>query len=217
MEGHKLSILVAREAPIALVLRRGPTKWYHLMKWDLTNDSIEHGAWLKARIYEDSCDISFDGKYFLYKVFKHPHMDKSYKDSFTAISTIPWVKAHWLLPIGDTHIGGGFFSDNKTVGIYHLPFCKLKPHPNHTDNLGLKIHHSTTLLGGSNNCAVMTRPHKNENLIDDADWSRKLTDGSIIWHKHYHLYRRYFDKSDFEDKLIADLVNLKPERVKAPY
>lgn len=218
MQGDKLSVLVAKEAPVALILRRGPTKWYHLMKWNLINDDIEHGAWIKARIYEDACDISFDGQYFLYKVFKSPNDDYTYKDSFTAISTVPWVKAHWLLPIGNTYVGGGFFADKKTIGIYQLPFCELNPHPNHTNDLGFNIYHSTDLFGGKPNCVAMTKPHDNENLIDDIDWSKKLADGSIIWHKHYHLYRRYFNSAEsFEDKLIADLENLKPERVKAPY
>jgi hypothetical protein len=34
--GCRLYVLPAARAPIALVLRRGPTQWWHLLQWDLS-------------------------------------------------------------------------------------------------------------------------------------------------------------------------------------
>lgn len=222
MEGHTLSVLIAKKAAIALVLRRGPTKWYHLIKLSIENNSLEHGAWFKGRLYENSCDISSDGRYFLYKAFKGNNRDASYKDSFTGLSEVPWLKAHWLLPIGTTYVGGGFFAESgllskKTIFIYQLAFCELTPHKNHTDSKGFKVKHASDYNAAGHACIMKEPRHQDEDLIENADWSKRLDDGSIIWHKHYELYRRYFDGKQYEDSLIADLSDLKPNPQPAPY
>ena len=62
----RLFVIHAREQPVALILRRGPARWYHLISWRTDTDTFEHGAWFRGRIYEDRCDLSPDGELFLY-------------------------------------------------------------------------------------------------------------------------------------------------------
>jgi hypothetical protein len=54
----KLYVILARNAPCAVVFRRGSSKQVRLIKWNLCNDTFESGQWLKGRIYERRCDLS---------------------------------------------------------------------------------------------------------------------------------------------------------------
>lgn len=58
---------VAAEADVAVLLRRGPSKWVLMIRWDLVTDDFEAGQWLKARVYEAQCDLSPDGRLFAYR------------------------------------------------------------------------------------------------------------------------------------------------------
>jgi hypothetical protein len=62
----RLFVVLAREAPIGVILRRGPAAWYHVILWHTDTDHFERGAWFKGRIYEERCDLSPDGQLFLY-------------------------------------------------------------------------------------------------------------------------------------------------------
>ena len=60
----RLFVYLARTAPVAAVLRRGPTDWARLSLWRTDTDTFEHGQWIKGRIYERRSDISSDGSLF---------------------------------------------------------------------------------------------------------------------------------------------------------
>ena len=64
----KLHVITARDEPIAVILRRGPSAWYHLILWQTRRDTFSNGAWFKGHIYEDKCDLSPDGSLFVYFV-----------------------------------------------------------------------------------------------------------------------------------------------------
>ena len=57
----RLFVYLAREAPMAVVLRRGPTDWARLSLWHTDSDRVEHGQCLKGRVYERRSDLSADG------------------------------------------------------------------------------------------------------------------------------------------------------------
>jgi hypothetical protein len=44
----RLFVFHAREKPVALILRRGPARWYHLIAWRTDTDTFEHGAWFRG-------------------------------------------------------------------------------------------------------------------------------------------------------------------------
>jgi len=41
-------VLLARKAPMGLVIRRGPSKWWHLTLWDTRQDRFTSGQWLSS-------------------------------------------------------------------------------------------------------------------------------------------------------------------------
>ena len=41
----KLAVFVARQAPVGLILRRGPTRWFQLILWDTKKDRFQRGQW----------------------------------------------------------------------------------------------------------------------------------------------------------------------------
>src|SRR5919198_5909820 len=62
----RLFVYLAREAPVGVVLRRGPSAWVRLSVWHTDTDAFEHGQWFKGRVYERRCDVSADGSLFVY-------------------------------------------------------------------------------------------------------------------------------------------------------
>lgn len=87
----RLYAIVAREAPVAVVFRRGPSKWWHIMKWDLARPAIEHGAWFKGKLYPRRCAISPDGKLLCYFALRtNPVTNWS---TYFAVSKLPWLRA----------------------------------------------------------------------------------------------------------------------------
>ncbi len=53
-----LYAILARDARTGVVFRRGPSRQVQLIRWDLRDDTFEHGQWFKGRIYERRCDLS---------------------------------------------------------------------------------------------------------------------------------------------------------------
>jgi hypothetical protein len=143
----RLSLVFASEAPVAVVLRRGPTEWVELIRWDTSTDLFEHGQWLHGRIYAERCGLSPNGRLFVYFAAKWGRVrkDEGYKYTFTAVSKPPYFTALAMWPQGCTWGGGGRFIDDRTLrlaygargtrspdGTTELYMAPLPPHhPNH--------------------------------------------------------------------------------------
>ena len=52
----------AARAPIVAVLRRGPSDWSHVGRWDVARGLYEPGAWIRSNLYPQRCDLSPDGR-----------------------------------------------------------------------------------------------------------------------------------------------------------
>jgi hypothetical protein len=113
----KLFVIHAREAPTAVIIRRGPSKWCHIISWSTKTNVIEHGAWVKGRIHSEKCDLSFDGKLFVYFLHKEGYTPDRLPNSWTALSRPPWLTALSLWPQGDTYYGGGRFTRNRQLAM----------------------------------------------------------------------------------------------------
>ena len=100
--------ILARSANTAVIIRRGPSKSVCTMLWDRRNDTFKLGQWLRGRIYERRCDLSPDGKHFIYFAM-NGKWSGPLKGSWTAISRTPYLKALALWPWGDCWNGGGLF------------------------------------------------------------------------------------------------------------
>lgn len=104
----RLHVLLARDAPGAVVIRRGPSRHTALIGWDRRTDSFTPGQWLHGRIYERRCDLSPDGRHLIYFAM-NGRWDSPAKGAWTAISRPPYLKALALYAKGNCWHGGGLF------------------------------------------------------------------------------------------------------------
>jgi hypothetical protein len=129
----RLFMLFARKSPMAVIFRRGPSKWVQLIKWDTMSDTFEPGQWFNGRIYERRSDLSPDGSlliYFAQKISARSMKDEEYTYAWTAISKPPYLTALALWPKGDCWHGGGSFKSGKVVLLNHKPEVSV-PHKKH--------------------------------------------------------------------------------------
>jgi hypothetical protein len=45
--------LLAKDAPVGVILRRGPTRWWHVTLRNTKRDEFESGQWFHGRIYPE--------------------------------------------------------------------------------------------------------------------------------------------------------------------
>ena len=136
----RLFMIFARQSPVAVIFRRGPSKWVQLIKWDTLTDTFEHGQWFHGRVYERRADLSPNGLlliYFAQKKEERTLKDSEYTYAWTAVSKPPYLTALALWPKGDCWHGGGLFKDDITVVLNHKPEVA-KPHPKHVPH-GIKV------------------------------------------------------------------------------
>lgn len=89
----RLYVLVAAGEPSAVVLRRGPTAWWHLLHWDLAALALTPGAWFRGNLYPRRCDLSSDGRLFGYFALKAAHGTPQWPGAYFAVSKAPWLEA----------------------------------------------------------------------------------------------------------------------------
>jgi hypothetical protein len=99
---------VARDAPVAVVFRRGPTRHVRLLRWDLRDDAIEPGQWLIGSVDPGPCGLSPDGELLVYEARKAGR-------TFTAVSRPPYFTALAFWSYVAPWTGGGFFADARTL------------------------------------------------------------------------------------------------------
>lgn len=92
----RVHVLLARDTPLAAVIRRGPAKVACVVAWNRANDTFTVGDWVRSRVYEDQSDISPDGKYLIYTANNGLYQEGS-AAQWTAISIVPHLKPllHW--------------------------------------------------------------------------------------------------------------------------
>src|SRR5580693_9075778 len=100
MPPARLFVITASEADVAVIFRRGPSDWFHLLKWDMSTDVLEPGAWFKGTMYPDRSDLSPDGTLLLYFALQGSRLQTSYTHAWTAVSRTPWIEALGLWPQG---------------------------------------------------------------------------------------------------------------------
>lgn len=121
----RLFFIVARKRNKAVVLRRGPTQWTQMICWDLETDALEYGQWLKKKVRPERCDLSPEGRYFIYLVDRFEQ-----GDSRTVLCKPPYWSALTAWEHGDPVFGtgGGLFTEEHAVLLnWH---CPLKAHKN---------------------------------------------------------------------------------------
>jgi hypothetical protein len=118
----RLHVILAREAPLAVVFRRGPAKQVCTLLWDRRTDEFSLGQWLRGRIYEDRCDLSPDGRYLIYFAYDG-RSHREHGPAWTAVSRAPWLRALALYSKGSCWGGGGYFTGARTYWLDSEHVC----------------------------------------------------------------------------------------------
>src|SRR5438094_7956154 len=87
----RLHVLLASEAAVGVVLRRGPANAVCSVLWDRKKDTFEIGQWLRARSYERRADLSPDGRHLIYFAMNGRWTSEA-RGSCTASARAPWLK-----------------------------------------------------------------------------------------------------------------------------
>jgi hypothetical protein len=111
----RLYVILAREAPLALIFRRGPSNCVLTLQWNTRKHEFRMGQWFRGRIYERRCDLSPSGDKLVYFAanWRAPFR------SWTAVSRAPFLTALALWPKGDAWGGGGLFESEDVVKLNH--------------------------------------------------------------------------------------------------
>src|SRR6476646_2517331 len=112
----RLHVLLASEARVGVVIRRGPARAVCSILWDRNTDKFETGQWLGGRIYERRADLSPDGRHMIYFAM-NGRWSSPARGSWTAISKAPWLTAMVLMPKGDCWQGGGLFTSDSRYWV----------------------------------------------------------------------------------------------------
>ncbi|WP_257169094.1 hypothetical protein [Bradyrhizobium sp. SRS-191] len=172
----RLFVIFAREAYEAVIFRRGPSAWFHIVRWNTKSDKFYPGAWLKGRIYPEKCDLSPDGELLLSFIHQGRTLKTDYKSAWSAISRSPWLHALGLWPQGTTYGGGGRFTGNRSAVLRFYPVAA---HPNHLGaGLDVSFTASDTSFAKESDLAPL---HRSTREIEGAEWTGRDQRGRLIY------------------------------------
>ncbi len=107
----RIYCIPATKAPIVAVLRRGPTNWSHIGRWDIEKGLYEPGAWLGGRLFPRRSDLSPDGRFLCYFAHK-PSAAWEHGEAYVALSKLPWLTALHAFPTCGTWTRGYYFTED---------------------------------------------------------------------------------------------------------
>jgi len=199
----RLFVIMAAEAHVAVVIRRGPSSWAHITAWDTARDAFTPGAWFRGRIFAEKCDLSPDGELFLYAAYKGGRLGVPTTDSWTAISRLPWLHALALWPMGTTYGGGGRFVGPRQLVLRGV----LGPHP-----AAAKAHDAESGIAVVDGVAEL---HRSSGEVEGAEWSGRDQRGRLVYAMHGRLYARKRSATE-EDVELADFNAHEPQTAPPP-
>jgi hypothetical protein len=115
----RLHVYLARDAPLGVVLRRGPAAWARLSLWRTDTDTFEHGQWIRGRVYARRCDLSSDGSLFVAFIRTNAARRRPDQkaDTWVAVSRPPYFTALALWWVGGTYCAGGLFAEARSLWL----------------------------------------------------------------------------------------------------
>ncbi|MFZ6722800.1 hypothetical protein [Undibacterium sp. Ji49W] len=194
----RLFVIFAKDAHVAAIFARGPTNWFHVIRWDTRNDTFESGAWIRGRIYPERCDLSPDGELLVYFVHNGRRSRTSYTSAWTGVSRLPWLYALGLWPQGDTWGGGGNFKTNRKISLSAAKGTP--PHPEHIPH-GLEVVYEGSIRKASSN------------EVAGAEWSGQDQEKRLIFTANGKVYWQRDEKTV---QVLADFNDDKPNPCEAP-
>ena len=110
----------AARAPIVAVLRRGPSEWSHVGRWDVAGGVYEPGAWIRSNLYPQRCDLSPDARWLCYFTLRGKASWRA-GNTYVAISRLPWLTALAAWATCGTWTRGAHFTDARGVSTLGRP------------------------------------------------------------------------------------------------
>lgn len=219
----RLHLFFATENDAALIVRQGPTEQFRMIRWNRDTDTFEDGQWVKKKVYIDRCDLSPDGRHFIYFMLDG-RWGSPGEGCYTAISRPPYWTAISLFPEGSTWGGGGVFLDNRH---YYATGGE--------DIIGNDAGLARVKLGEpAKGCTTGIRLSNGQRAPLDRDTTRRLL-GDESAHSLRDIYQRmpvprpgYLDQYDtmggklyrrrgLDLELIRDFTDMEFEAIRAPY
>ena len=114
--------IAATAAPVVAVLRRGPSRWSHVGRWELDRPSYIAGSWLHGTLYPQRCDLSPDGRWLSYFAMSHRRSDWSAGNTYIALAELPRLTAIAAWGTDGTWTQGAAFvadTDAWSLGVPH--------------------------------------------------------------------------------------------------
>ncbi len=105
----RIYCIPATDVPVVAVLRRGPSDWFHVGRWDIDKMQFDAGAWFAGRIFPRRSDLSPDGRLLCYFAHK-PGSSWEHGEAYVAISKLPWLTALHSFGTCGTWTRGFYFS-----------------------------------------------------------------------------------------------------------
>ena len=73
----RLHLFFATENDRAVILRQGPARQFRMILWHRDSDTFEDGQWIKTKVYVERCDLSPDGRHFIYFALTSALLDRA--------------------------------------------------------------------------------------------------------------------------------------------
>jgi hypothetical protein len=105
----RIHLLPAKGSPYVAVIRRKPSKIFHIIRWNTQKDILEYGSWFKGKLYPKRCDISFDGQWMVYLAMG------AKGNTWNGVCQLPWLKTYLEGENLGTWFGGGYWKTEKEL------------------------------------------------------------------------------------------------------
>lgn len=108
----RIHLIPAKEAPYVAIIRRKPSRWFHIVRWNTETDAVEHGSWFWGSFYPKRCDVSFDGQWMIYLAYDMAHGEDR---PWNGVCRLPFLKTIAECENVGAWLGGGYWRDKRTL------------------------------------------------------------------------------------------------------
>ena len=102
------------------MVRRGPSSWCGVGRWDVARGTYEQGAWFGGRLYPQRCDLSPNGEWLCYFALQ-ASATWELGWTYVAISRLPWLHALAAWGTDGTWTRGVHFVPDASVRDVSVP------------------------------------------------------------------------------------------------
>jgi hypothetical protein len=120
----RIHLLVAKQAPVAVILRRKPSRTWHILRWNLQTDELTPGSWFRGKLYPMRSDLSWDGRLMSYLAMGGT------LDTWNGLCEVPFLKTVAQWENTGTWNGGAVWlkPDTAYLNLFWMS-CPLQPPP----------------------------------------------------------------------------------------